>query len=451
MNTSTGTSAPRFLLTRFDRSALHHKRRLILSAWLATVFCSLVLPARSDVLLGTNGDRITGKVVQETAESVVFDSELGGRLIVPRAQVRTIQRTNSIEPGPIPSGGEAISNAQAPTNLPWGPPVIGHDQADWIQLKSGEWLKGRLQYIQHRKVEFDSDELKDLSLDLKDVRQVYPVNPFFTKFDGREQIYGVVVISNDVVRVSGPEQVSLPREQLTGITPGGNRELDFWSGNLDISLAFQSGNTRQATLGVSAELARRTPSTVVQLNYLGNYGQTEGVKNANNHRLDGIYDVRLNRHWFLRPVYLDYYKDELANIAHQATVAVGGGYFIFDRDGLEWTVSGGPGYQHTKFLTVEEGASDTASTPAGVLQTKFKVDITRRLKFLETISVFLTSQDAGSYSHHAVSTLEFEIKRHLDLNVSFVWDYLKSPQTDSSGALPKHSDFRLNVGIGVKF
>ncbi len=336
-------------------------------------------------------------------------------------------------------------------NLSWLPPAIGHDKEDWIQLKSGEWLRVRLYYIQQRKVQFDSDELDDFSLDLKDVRQVYPANPLFTKFDGRDQIYGMVVVSNDLVTISGPEQVSLPRDELTGITPGRKRELEFWSGNLNIGLSLQSGNTRQATLATSAELARRTPATSLQLDYLANYSEAEGVQSANNQRINGLYDIRLNRHWFLRPASLEYYRDRLANIAHKGTAAVGLGYYIFDRQSLEWAVAGGPGYQRTYFETVEPGQSDTTSTAAAVLQTSFKAGLTQRLKFIEAIGVTLTRQDAGLYSHHAVSTLEFEIKRHLDLNVSFVWDYLQNPKTESSGTVPQRRDFRLNVGVGVRF
>ena len=63
----------------------------------------------------------------------------------------------------------------------------------------------------------------------------------------------------------------------------------------------------------------------------------------------------------------------------------------------------------------------------------------------------LRSTPMPTHTHHAVSTLDFEIKRHLNLNGSSVWDYLQSPQTDSSGTLPQHSDFRNNVGVGVKF
>ncbi|HWW00189.1 MAG TPA: hypothetical protein VNZ64_10880, partial [Candidatus Acidoferrum sp.] len=248
----------------------------------------VVISSRADVLIGTNGERFEGKVGQETPDYVVFESELGGRLTISRKRIREMQRT----PPPItdhqslitngtsasstvpltnppsilnPSPGQNVVAAGEPSNLYWQPPAVGHDGADWIQLRSGEWLRGHLKYVQDRKVEFDSDELKDLSLDLKNVRQIYSAKPLFMKFEGRDPIYGTVVISNDVVQVLGPEQVSLLRDQLTGITPGGTKEINFWSGKASIGLNFQSGNSRQATYSASAELARRTPATVIQL------------------------------------------------------------------------------------------------------------------------------------------------------------------------------------------
>jgi len=208
--------------------------------------------------MGRNGEHFVGRVVEEKADAVVFDSELGGRLTVPRARIQELQRTAPAElaepsgttsPAPIPaaSSPNPLSSLDPqPSTNSWQPPGIGRDGSDWIQLKSGEWLRGHLKYIQERKVTFDSDELKDLSLDLKNVRQVHPAKPLFTKFDGRDQIYGTLVISNDVVRVFGPEQVTLPRAQLTGVTPGGKREIDFWSGKANLGLSLQSGNTKQS-------------------------------------------------------------------------------------------------------------------------------------------------------------------------------------------------------------
>src|SRR5208282_5505081 len=47
------------------------------------------------------------------------------------------------------------TNAVLP-DLSWVPP---EDSFDWIQLKSGEWLKGRVKAMQERKLEFFSEEL----------------------------------------------------------------------------------------------------------------------------------------------------------------------------------------------------------------------------------------------------------------------------------------------------
>jgi putative salt-induced outer membrane protein YdiY len=258
-------------------------------------------------------------------------------------------------------------------------------------------------------------------------------------------------MNSNKVEVLGPEQVELPRDQLTGIAPGGKRELDFWSGKASVGLNFQSGNTKQATFNASGELARRTPATQLLLNYLGNYSEIDGEQTANNHRVNLSYDVRLNQDWFLRPFQGEYYRDQLANIAHRGTMGIGFGYYIFDRDDLEWKAAAGPGYQITRFETVAPGEPRQASTPAGIVQSEFKADITSRLTFIQTFAATLASEQAGLYSHHLVSTLEFEIKRSFDLNVSFVWDYLQNPQTEESGAVPQRSDFRLTLGVGVKF
>jgi putative salt-induced outer membrane protein YdiY len=254
-----------------------------------------------------------------------------------------------------------------------------------------------------------------------------------------------------VVSVIGQVPVEMPRWQLTGITPGGKREVDFWTAKILLGINLQEGNTKQANMNAAAELARRTPATQLLLNYLGNFSAVDGEQNANNHRINLSYDVRLNRDWFVRPVQLEYYRDQLANIAHRVTAAVGLGYYFFDRDNLEWRVAAGPGYQYSRFETVAAGEEDSKSTPAITFQTRFKADITSRLTFIQDFSSTITSQDAGLYNHHSVSTLEFEIKRHLDLDISFVWDYLQNPQTEADGTVPKHSDLRFTTSIGFRF
>ena len=435
--------------------------RIRLWAWpliAAAVLAAFALPARADVLITTNGERFVGTLIEETTNLVVFQSGLGGRLTLYPSEIRKLERavleTNLVSvPAPIVvATNNPKSAAPASTNLTWVPPVVGHDGADWIQLKSGEWLRGELKYIQNKEVLFDSDELDEQTLKLKDVRQMYPIHRMYTQFEDAEPVYGNVVISNDVVIVSGPEATSQPRELLTGITPGGGKVgRRNWMGKASVGVSMQSGNNSQTTVNTSAELARRTPNTRLLLDYLGNYSQANGVENANNNRVNLIYDIRLNRNWFIRPVQFEYYMDPLANISCRLTDGVGVGYYIFDRDDLEWLVSAGPSYQYTKFQTVEPGQDDTTSTPALVLESSFDYDLTRRLTFIQTIQCTLTKPEAGRYTHHAVTTLEFEIKRHLNLDVSFVWDYLQNPQNRSDGSTPLKSDRYLTIGLGVRF
>ena len=429
--------------------------------WLMLAWAAIPASARADVLVATNGERFVGQVVAETADTVVFESELGGRLTLPRSRVREIQRampvgTTNAPPTTRPQspGTNQFSalNSQPSTYLSWLPPSLGHDNLDWIQLKSGSWLRGQFKYLQDRKLEFDNDELDDQTFKLKDVRQLYPAKPAWARFDSRnEPVFGRIVLSNNVVSVSGPEQLLLPRDQLIGLTPSGSRGMRYWSGNLSLGLSLQHGNSQLMTLTTAAELARRTPTTDLVLDYLGNYGEASGTQSANNQRVNLTYDIRLDRHWFIRAGQLGYYYDPLANISLRGTAMVGGGYYIFDRSGLTWNVAAGPAYQYTRFETVETNQSDTVTTPAAVLQTYFKTDITERLTFSERLQTIFTEQQAGQYTHHAVSTLEFKVKRHVDLDVSFVWDYLRDPKAESNGDIPEKSDYYLTVGLGLRF
>lgn len=421
---------------------------LLLLTWLG-----LPVSVCGDVLVLTNGERFVGEIIEEKPANVIFESELAGRLDVPRSKIRDVGQaqvelsTNTVSAHNVGTNASSVGRTAS-----WTPPGVGTDGADWVELKSGEWLRGELKYVQDKDVEFDSDEMEMQTLKLKDVRRLYTAHGVFTQFENQKPSYGTVVISNNVVVVNGDQPMVFGRDLLIGITPSGIKTgIRNWSGNATLGLSLQSGNNHQYSLTTSAELARRTPNTTLLLNYLGNYSEANGVQSANNQRFNCVYDIRLNRQWFVRPAQLEYYQDPLANIAHRLTGGVGAGYYIFDRTGLEWQVSAGPSLQYTRFSTVETGEDDANTTGAALLNSYFKADITSRLTFIQSWQSTFTKRDAGRYFHHTVTTLEFEIKKHLDLDVSYIWDYLQDPETKSDGQVPQKSDQYLTVGFGVRF
>ena len=68
------------------------------------------------------------------------------------------------------------------------------DQYDWIELTSGEWLKGEFKGMYRKQLEFDSDKLKLMTFDFEDVRQIrthriVTVNIFAPEAEG-EGLFG---------------------------------------------------------------------------------------------------------------------------------------------------------------------------------------------------------------------------------------------------------------------
>ena len=177
--------------------------------WLWLLLAAGPLFAR-DLLVGTNGEQFVGTVITETESNVVFESEMAGQVTFPRSKIRALQRAPVVTATNAAPALATTTNSpatNAPVSAAWRPPGVGRDGSDWVQLRSGEWLKGQLRYIQNKEVGFDSDEMDEQILKLKNVSKVYSAQPMFTQFADQPSVYGRVVISNDVVRVEGAQPV----------------------------------------------------------------------------------------------------------------------------------------------------------------------------------------------------------------------------------------------------
>jgi len=246
--------------------------------------------------------------------------------------------------------------------LTWVPPP---DSFDWIQLKSGEWLKGKLKALQDRKLEFDSEKLNELTFDWKDVRQVRSPRFIDALFVDGRKVSGPVRITPDQVTVSGAEPQTHPRAQLQSLTPGGAQERNYWSGKASAGLTVRAGNTKSVDYNAQAHLQRRTPATRLSLDYIGNISSIDDVESANNHRVNSEFDLWLSRRFYLVVPAAEYYEDPFQNLAHRFTAGVGVGYDLMDRPDLNWNITAGPAYQHAWFESAQPGEPTAKGT--GVL------------------------------------------------------------------------------------
>ena len=357
--------------------------------------------------------------------------------------------TSAFAAGPdVPALQHSNTPTSALPDLSWVPPEDGFD---WIQLKSGEWLKGQLKAMQQRQIEFDSEELNDLTFDWKDIRQVRSDRTLDLLFVDGRKISGPVTVTPEEVAVGGEEPQVFSRDQLQSLTPGGSKEWNYWSGMLSLGLTVRAGNTEQVEYNAQARLQRRTPATRFSLDYIGNISSFNGVENANNTRVNSEFDLWLSRRFYLILPQLEYYRDPFQNLKARVTVGGGAGYDLIDHPNLEWNISTGPAYQYAWFEPTQPGDSMEKGTAALVFGSRFDWDITQRIGLILEYRGQYTSREVGETTHHAVGTLSLELTKRFDLNVSLIWDRISNPKVGLDDVQPKPDDFRLVVGVGAHF
>jgi len=376
---------------------------------------------------------------------------LAGSIIL-CATIATAEAREGSDPGVVctpdsQSGAKAGGGSESPA---WTPPPPPPDEFDWIQLTSGEWLKGEFKALYDDKLEFDSKELDLLTLDWEDVKQVRGHRYYSVRFEGMATVVGrLQVVDDRVVLGVGDEKLEYERNRLVAVVPGGQEEKNYWSAKVSLGFNVRQGNTDQVDYSAQANILRRTATSRTTIDYIGNFTRVENIETTNNHRFNGSHDLFQTRKFYWRPIFGEYFRDPYQNIGHRITLGAGAGYHIIDTPKTEWDVSGGPAYQYMRFDTVEEGEPNSESTPALVLGTDYETELTKSLDLIAGYKLQVANQASGGMTHHAISTLEVELTKRFDLDISLIWDRIQDPVTDADGSVPKQDDLRFIFGLGL--
>jgi hypothetical protein len=350
-------------------------------------------------------------------------------------------------------GGSAVhSDAQTSgeSTQPWAPPAPPSEEFEWIQLTSGEWLKGKLKVLYEEKLEFDSDKLGLLKLGWDDVKQIHSRRVFSVRLEGPITVEGLLQVNQEkVIVTAGDERQEFDRSQLVAIAPGAPREIDYWSAKISLGFNLTRGNTEQTQWTTAANVKRLTSATRFVADWLANFSETNGEATVDNQRLYAFFDVFRTRKYFLRPVFGEYFRDPFSNISGRVTVGAGIGFHIIDTAATDWDVSGGPAYQRTRFDSVPAGQDSSATTPSLVAGTHFNTELTETVDFDLLYSLQIVNEQSGTYTHHMVATFETELTGWLDFSVSAVWDRIQDPQPDADGIVPKQNDYFFIIALGI--
>ena len=320
--------------------------------------------------------------------------------------------------------------------------------ADWVQLKSGEWLRGRIIAMQDFRLEFYSDELKKLTVKWRNVKYIKTSAPYKLRFEDQTRVVGAIEITPEEVHViTDYDDQTFDRNSLLTIASGKETESSLWTYNITVSVNLRRGNTDQTDLTSKIGTKRQTEFSRVTIDYLGNFTEVRETETVNNHRLTSAYNVFFGRHLFLTPVVAEYYRDPFQNIARRVYVGAGLGYWLIKNIYTEWDVGGGPAYQSTTFDSVQPGQAPEENTLTLILSTRFNSRLNSIVNLEGFYIATLGDNSTGNYTHHSMFTVKTELKDELYLDVSFAWDRTRQPVENADGVVPEQDDFKILVGL----
>ncbi len=390
----------------------------------------------------------------------VIDAQEFAQLLVPEQTKCVSEELNA----PCPSDEPQPSNIQPLSTPHFVTTSVSQSQSntavpnkkwDWLQLTSGEWLKGELKIIYRDEMEFESEELDTLLLDLKDVHYVKSNTIVNVRVQiGRDEFLYVGRVELGAKKitvhtVSGNQ--SFDRNSIIAIVPSVERERNYWSLRVALGAYARRGNSDQLDYSSKINATRRTTKSRVSIDYIGVYTKTEDIETANSQRVGFSYDIYASQRRYIRPLFGESLRDPFQNIDSKITLGTGYGYYLYDTKRTEWDVSIGPAYQSTEFLTVEEGEDKNPSSFAIVGTSHLNIEITEAIDLIMDYRLQWAEKESGGYSHHLVTALDFEVTKSLDIGLSLVWDRVNYPTADKLGELPRKDDYTFSFDFSYDF
>ncbi|WP_096084849.1 DUF481 domain-containing protein [Agaribacterium haliotis] len=326
-------------------------------------------------------------------------------------------------------------------------------QWDWLQLTSGEWLKGDVKVLYSDSLEFDSDEMGLNSFDLEDVAYLKTSHIQAVRVMGhKNRLIGYVSIEGDelIISYQGDTQ-RYPKDSIIAMVSGAPKASNYWRIRASVGTNYRTGNSPSTEFNGKFNAKRRTTLSRFTLDYLGVYSEAQEVETANNNRISSAFDIFATDQVFYRPFYLDLYQDTFQNIKARGTLGAGIGRTAYNTSETELDFFIGPGWQFSHFDEVQEGEQRQEDSVVGIASMNLDKELSDSVDFIYNYRIQWADMENGGYTHHMLSTLEYELTGSIDIDITYVWDYIQNPKAGEDGVQPKSDDNRLMFSISYEF
>jgi len=345
--------------------------------------------------------------------------------------------------------------------------IVFGDSHDWLQLTTGEWLRGRLRWMHAKglqageQVKFYSEQLNDLLFDWYDVAQVHCANVKTLRFQGHRDVVGKCIVTMDRVVVEAPEgPKTFPRSKLVAIIDGEARERNWWSTALSVGFSANAGNTNQGSLNSTWSLQRADGRTLARLDYNGNVSWANGSLNANRHLVGFDVNLLVWKKFYVIPAVGQVLYDKFQNLKLRATPGAGGGMHAFSKakrkknhtNRFQWDLQAALGYQFARFFSTASGVANPQSDGFIMFRTFWKFDLlSGDVEISLDWRTNLVYTQIGNTNHVGTAVITIEVTDMIDFAPSFLFLRTENPEPEADGTVPKKNDYQVVVSLALEF
>lgn len=328
---------------------------------------------------------------------------------------------------------------------------------DWVLLKKGELFAGDLIAMYQEEIEFDSDEVGLVDIDMKDIKELRTKQQMRVRFkDGIIRDGQLWLTESSLTFIDIPDK-AYPREMILSISPSEKSEQSLWDGEIGAGFKFKTGNTESLDYSFSAKARYLSAHGRFLFNYRGVVSESaktdsgSRVKTEDNHRLSGSYDIYYSEKTYFRLPTYELYIDEFKNIDNQTTLGVSVGYEVFDMPDVELDVYSGFSVLRTTYSSVEVGEEKNNFSPVFAFGMDYALDITKDLEYFLTYDGKVVNRESGRLIQHLETGIEIELIDDIDLEIAAIVDNTANPIANEDGVKPESTDVLMVIEIEYNF
>ncbi|QUM79589.1 DUF481 domain-containing protein [Moritella sp. 5] len=327
---------------------------------------------------------------------------------------------------------------------------LGIDE-DWVWLKSGEFLIGKIEDLYNDKLAFDSDDLGDLKIKWKDISRINSRQLFTILTVNGRVITGTIALENGVMTISNNRQHKVNQKDLMTLIAGPETGTNIWKGKVALGANLSSGNTNKLEYNTNVEFSRHTTTSRIKTSYTAIIGETNNVQTDESHRFLMTYDVYNDKDLFFRPIDLNLYRDPLQNVNSQIDLGMGIGYQFIDDGEQELEMNLGPSYLYTKYEYTDAELNKSDASLAVSFGLDYEREIHDKIDLELSYKLTATESDLGGLRQNTKLNFDIELTDVLDFEITFFWVRINNPPPDIDGSPLEKNDFKLTFGLGVSF